>query len=178
MFSRVGPGNFPEASGIFPGVVFERGIHAIHGRAGAVPARCETRRFLMRMRSRLAFVAVAVFLTTGPVWAHHSMIVQFSLEKPITLRGTVTTLMWMNPHSWINIDVTVPEGQVEHWRIETGSLPRMIKRGLKKTDFKPGTEVIVGGYAARDSQLKAAGMVVTFPDREAAGREASFGLGR
>jgi hypothetical protein len=132
----------------------------------------------MRMRLTLAFVAIAVCLTTGPVWAHHSMIVQFSLEKPITLRGTVTKLMWVNPHSWIYVDVTGPEGQVEHWRIETGSLPRMIRRGLKKTDFKPGTKIIVGGYAARDGQLKAAGMVVTFPDREAAGREASFGLGR
>jgi hypothetical protein len=132
----------------------------------------------MKIKSTLAFVAIAVFLTTGPVWAHHSMVVQFSVEKPITLRGTVTKLMWTNPHSWIYLDVAGSEGHVESWRIETGSLPRMIKRGLTKTDFKPGTEIIVGGYAARDGQLKAAGMVVTFPDREAAGREASFGLGR
>ncbi len=131
-----------------------------------------------KMRTTLAFVAIAVLLTTGPVWAHHSMVVQFSLEKPITLRGTVTKLMWMNPHSWIYVDVTGPKGQVDNWRIETGALPRMIRRGLTKTDFKLGTEIIVGGYAARDGQLKAAGMIVTFPDREATGREASFGLGR
>ena len=132
----------------------------------------------MRMKTTQAFVAIAALLTAGPLWAHHSMVTQFALEKPITLRGTVTKLMWMNPHSWIYVDVTGREGQVENWRVETGSLPRMIKRGVKKTDFKPGTEIIVGGYAARDGQLKAAGMVVTFPDREAAGREASFGLGR
>jgi hypothetical protein len=132
----------------------------------------------MTTRTMLAFVGAALFLTTGPVLAHHSMVTQFSLEKPITLRGTVTRLMWMNPHSWIYVDVAGSEGRVENWRIETGSLPRMIRRGLKKTDFRPGTKIIVGGYAARDGQLKAAGMVVTFSDREAAGREASFGLGR
>lgn len=127
---------------------------------------------------RAALIAMALTLSAGPAWAHHSMVAQFSMEKPITLKGKITKMMWMNPHSLIFVEVTGAAGQVEQWRIETGSMPRMIKRGLKKGDFIPGTEIIVGGYAARDGQSKAAGMVVTFPAREAAGREASFGLGR
>lgn len=133
----------------------------------------------MTSRTMLAIgcVGVLVGLAT-PVRAHHSMIVQFDLEKPITLRGVVTKLVWTNPHSWIFVDVKRADGRVETWRVETGGQARMVKRGLRKTDFPPGAEVIVGGYAARDEQLKAAGLIVTFPDREAAGREASFSLGR
>ena len=73
-----------------------------------------------------------------------------------------------------------PEGLVETWKIETGSPFRMEKRGLKKTDFRIGGEVIVNGFAAKDSSLTAAGFSITFPDREASfpAREASFVLGR
>ena len=133
----------------------------------------------MRTQTTLAIaLAGAMVSLATPVRAHHSMLVQFALDRPITLKGVVTTIIWTNPHSWIFVDVTNAEGQVEHWRVETGSLVRMVKRGLKKTDFEPGTPVIVGAYPARDGQLKVAGTVVTFPDREAKGREASFALGR
>jgi hypothetical protein len=67
-----------------------------------------------------------------------------------------------------------PEG--ESWAFETGSPFRMEKRGLKKTDFKVGSEVILSGFAAKDSSRNAAGMTITFPDREASfpDREATF----
>ena len=133
----------------------------------------------MKVRTTLAIACVgAVLFLTTPVSAHHSMTVQFAVEQPITLRGIVTTLIWTNPHSWIYVDVKGADGRVENWRVETGGLARMVKRGLKKTDLRPGTEVILGAYSARDGQLKAAGTIVIFPDREAAGREASFTLGR
>jgi hypothetical protein len=133
------------------------------------------------MHAKTLFIAAAVgaaLVTATPVRAHHSMIVQFALDKPVTLHGVVTGIMWTNPHSWIWVDVKDEEGGVANWRVETGSLGRMVRRGLKKTDFRPGTEVIIAGYLARDSQLKVAGTIVTFPDREKAGREASFTLGR
>jgi hypothetical protein len=133
----------------------------------------------MKMWRTLAVaLAGAALFSTAPVNAHHSMLVQFDLEKPITLRGVVTQLVWTNPHSWIFVNVKCPDGRTEVWRIETGSQARMVKRGLKKTDFPTGTEVIVGAYNSRDGQLKAAGTVVTFPAREVAGREATFSLGR
>lgn len=129
---------------------------------------------------RAALVSAALLLTGGPLWAHHSLVSQFSLNKPITLRGTVTKLVWLNPHGRIYVDVKGDDGQVENWMVETGATSRMIRRGLKKTDFPYGTEVIITGYAAIDGQRKAAGMVVTFPAREAASppQEASFSLGR
>lgn len=136
----------------------------------------------MRIKTTLpiALVGVALFLATAPVWAHHALVAQFALNKPITLSGTVTKMEWKNPHGWIYLDVKGADGQVENWAIEIGSPLRMTKRGLKKTDFRSGIEIIVGGYAARDGTRTAAGMVVTFPDREAAvpPREATFALGR
>ena len=132
------------------------------------------------MKARRWFIAHigAALLLAAPAAAHHSMLVQFDLAKPITLRGVVTSVMWMNPHSFVFMDVKGADGRTENWRVETGSQARMVKRGLKKTDFPAGVSVIVGGYNTRDAQLKAAGVVVTFPDRETSGREATFSLGR
>ncbi len=136
----------------------------------------------MKMRTTLHIVLVgaALLLADGSASAHHAMIAQFSLNKPITLRGTVTKLEWLNPHGHIYMDVKGAGGQVENWMIETGPPLRMIKRGLKRSDFRPGVEVIVGGYAAKDGARTVAGMIVTFPDREttSADPETSFGLGR
>jgi Family of unknown function (DUF6152) len=126
----------------------------------------------------IAIFFAALSMTPVPVGAHHSMIAQFATEKPVTLKGTITGLLWRNPHAAIFLDVVGAEGQVERWRVETGSTPRMMRRGLNKSDIRPGREVIIGGYAARDGQSKLAGLVITFLDREAAGEEASFALGR
>ena len=124
--------------------------------------------------------AATLLVATGPLSAHHSMVVEFNLTKPITVRGTLTKLEWVNPHGWIYVDVKNAEGRVENWKFETGSPFRMEKRGLKKTDFKVGGEVIVSGFVARDGSLTAAGLTITFPDREKSfpAREATFVLGR
>ena len=108
------------------------------------------------------------------------MVVEFNLAKPITLKGTLTKMEWVNPHGWIYVDSKGPGGRVESWKIETGSPFRMEKRGLKKTDFTIGDEVIVSGFASKDGTPTAAGMAVTFPNREQSfpGREATFVLGR
>ena len=96
--------------------------------------------------------------TTVPASAHHAMVVEFNLAKPITLKGTLTKMEWVNPHGWIYVDSKGPGGRVESWKIETGSPFRMEKRGLKKTDFTIGDEVIVSGFASKDGTPTAAGM--------------------
>jgi hypothetical protein len=126
----------------------------------------------------VAIVCAALSMISVPVGAHHSMVAQFATDKPVTLKGTVTGMLWRNPHGAIFLDVVGAEGQIERWRVETGSTPRMMRRGLNKSDIRPGREVIIGGYAARDGQSKLAGLVITFLDREAAGEESSFALGR
>jgi len=143
----------------------------------------------MRIRTALPIAVVGLLLAGVPAGAHHALIAQFALDKSITLRGTVTKMEWVNPHPWIHMDVKGADGRVENWAIETGSPQRLVKAGLKKTDFKAGTEIIVGGFAAKDGRRTAAGWIVTFPDREASyldeeasfsdqGASASFPLGR
>ena len=136
----------------------------------------------MRMKTTLstAVVSAVLLLAAGPAWAHHAMVAQFAIDKPITLRGTITKMEWVNPHGWIYLDVKGPDGKVEDWKIETGSPLRMQKRGLTKADLRPGVDIIVGGFASRNGTRTAAGWIVTFPDREALypEREASFPLGR
>jgi hypothetical protein len=135
----------------------------------------------MKRRTTLAFALVGATLlfAAGPVSAHHAMVAEFNLTRPITLKGTLTKMEWVNPHGWIYVDVKGPEG-LESWKIETGSPFRMEKRGLKKIDFKIGDEVIVSGFAAKDGTQTAAGMTITFAARERSfpAQEATFVLGR
>src|SRR5439155_8611072 len=144
--------------------------------------RAGLRRQFMKMKTTLAmlFVCAAMLYPPALLWAHHAMVAEFNLSKPITVKGTLTQMEWMNPHGWIHVDVKGPDGRVESWAFETGSPFRMEKRGLKKTDFKVGSEVILSGFAAKDGKRSAAGMTITFPDREASfpDRDATFLLGR
>lgn len=135
----------------------------------------------MSMKTKLpvAVVGVALLFATTQVWAHHALIAEFDLNKSVALRGTLTKMEWVNPHGWIYLDVKGADGKVVNWAIETGSPARMINRGLKRTDFQPGMELIVLGYAARTGKNRAAGWMVTFPELEGSpDRESSFPLGR
>ena len=116
---------------------------------------------------RIMVLGAALFLASAPAWAHHAMVAQYALNEPITLRGTVTKLKWVNPHSWIHLDVKGADGQVENWAVETGSIIRMEKGGLKRTDFRPGMEIMVGGFLAKNGTRNVAGMYVIFPERKA-----------
>ena len=136
----------------------------------------------MTRRTTLAIVlaGASLFFPMALVSAHHAMVAEFSVDKPITIRGTLTKLEWTNPHGWIHLDVKGPDGKVESWAVETGSPFRMEKRGLKRTYFRVGMDVIVNGYGGKGGARTAAGMTVTFPEREASfpAQEASFVLGR
>lgn len=125
-------------------------------------------------------VVATLVLTSGLAWAHHSLFGEYDLKSSVTLRGAVSKVEWKNPHGWIFIDVKTPGGQLERWGIETGSPLRMKRRGLRPEDFQIGTEIIVGGFAARNGTRTLAGWIVTFPERERSGEEgdASFALGR
>lgn len=137
-------------------------------------------RLPIKMTLPIMVVGAVLLLATRPVWAHHAMFAQFDVKKSITLKGTLTKMDWVNPHGWIYMDVKRADGRVETWTIETGNPLRMANRGLSPADFRPGIEIIVGGFPAKDGKRTLAGWIITFPDREAStpDREASFALGR
>jgi hypothetical protein len=118
------------------------------------------------MRTRLAIVATcaSLLLAAMPVRAHHSFAAEFDAKKPISLRGTVTRVEWINPHTWIHIDVKSPDGRVTEWMIEGGTPNTLFRRGITKDSLQPGTEIIVDGYQAKNGSNRANGRDVTLAD--------------
>ncbi|MBZ5660116.1 MAG: hypothetical protein LAO08_06880 [Acidobacteriia bacterium] len=99
-------------------------------------------------------VVVFTFLLCGfwlsrPILAHHSS-ASYDLEHQITLKGTVTSFEWTNPHVFIYLDVKNDDGSVEPWRIE-GNSPNMLSRsGWKKEMLNAGDQVTVSGSPAKN----------------------------
>ena len=105
-----------------------------------------------------------VFLTAVLLVAHHSFAAEFDIDKPIELRGTLTRMEWVNPHGWLYINVENLDGSVTHWAIEAGGATQMLRRGVRKTDFPIGTEVVVNGFLARSGEPVVNGRSVLTPD--------------
>jgi hypothetical protein len=112
---------------------------------------------------RAAFFGAAVLLAV-PAWAHHSFAAEFDSAKPVKLRGRVTSVEWINPHSWIHLDVKDADGKVTNWMVEGGSPNALIRRGVTKASIPEGTEVLVEGYAAKDGSNRANGRDITLAD--------------
>ena len=112
----------------------------------------------------LSMTIVAVLLAAAPVWAHHAFAAEYDQNKPIKLQGKVTMMEWINPHSWIHMDVVGSDGKVTSWMIEGGSPNIIIRRGFNKKSLEAGTEIIVEGYLAKNGQAKANGGIITFKD--------------
>jgi hypothetical protein len=127
----------------------------------------------MRLISTIVFVTVALVAAATSVRAHHAFASEFDARKPIKFTATVTKMEWINPHSWMHVEVKKPDGTVEAWMIEAGSPNSLFRRGINKNTVKPGMVVVVDGYQARDGSRRANGRDVTLPE----GRRLFLGSG-
>ena len=112
----------------------------------------------------VGFALAAVIAIAVPLRAHHAFAAEFDIEKPINLRGTVTVMEWVNPHSWIHIDVKGVDRAVVNWMVEGGSPNQLMRLGFTKNAILPGMEIVVDGYKAKDGTNKAVGRSLMFAD--------------
>jgi hypothetical protein len=118
----------------------------------------------MRRLAVFSGVVLMTALASGPAWSHHAFSAEFDAKKPVKLRGVVTKMEWVNPHSWIHVDVKTTDGKTESWMIEAGPPGALVRRGWDRNSIPPGIEVLVEGYQAKDGTNKANGRDVTLPD--------------
>jgi len=110
-------------------------------------------------------LAGAVMLTAGvPLLAHHAFSSEFDANAPVTLQGPVTKVEWINPHAWIHLEITRPDGTRETWMVEGGTPNTLQRRGVTRTSVKPGTVIKVEGYKSKDGSRRANGRDITLPD--------------
>src|SRR4030095_5227636 len=111
------------------------------------------------MRSKimvvLAGLALGLSVTAASLSAHHAFAAEFDANKPVTMKGTVTKMEWLNPHVWLYMDVKQQNGTTENWAFEAGTPNVLFRRGFTRQSLLPGTVGVIDGYRATDGSRRA-----------------------
>lgn len=118
----------------------------------------------MKTKMVLALFAAAALCAVQPLQAHHAFAAEYDVNKPVELKGTLTRMEWVNPHSWIYMETKQPDGTVKKWTIESSGPSQMARRGLKKADFVDGMTLTVKGYQGIKDPALANGRTLILAD--------------
>jgi hypothetical protein len=103
-------------------------------------------------------------MTAREAPAHHSFAAEFDANDPVTLKGTITKMEWINPHSWLHIDVKNADGTTTPWMIEGATPNTLLRRGFTRDAVKAGTEITIVGYRAKNGANRANGRDLVLAD--------------
>jgi hypothetical protein len=102
-------------------------------------------------RTAFGLMVVSGFLAAAvPTVAHHAFASEFDANRPVKIEGTVTKMDWVNPHSWLYVDVKGADGTIENWAVEAGAPNAMFRRGFRRDSLPVGTYVLVDGWMAKN----------------------------
>jgi len=120
----------------------------------------------MRIKHVAVMAGAALLTMVGTqAWAHHAFAAEFDANQPVKFeKATVTRMEWVNPHTWIHVDVMKPDGTKENWAIEAGTPNVLFRRGFTKEALLPGTVIVIEGYRAKDGSHRANGRNLTLPN--------------
>jgi hypothetical protein len=118
----------------------------------------------MRTRIVSSVFVVVLLLRVADAYSHHSFAAEFDVNKPLTLKGVVTRIDLVNPHSWLYVDVKSPDGKIVNWAVEMGASNALIRRGITRASVPIGVEVTIDGFRAKDGSPTANGVTIRLPD--------------
>jgi hypothetical protein len=122
---------------------------------------------MRRLLTVLAIVGSLVLLNNH-TWSHHAFSSEFDIDKPISLRGTITRMEWVNPHTWLHMTATIEDDTIQEWMLEGGTPNTLLRAGLTQQILLPGTEILVRGYQSKDPdcipKCRGSGRDITFTD--------------
>ena len=126
------------------------------------------------MRFRLSVLSLLGLALAVPALAHHSVQAVFDIHKTITVSGTVAKVEWINPHSYLTVNVKGADGQLQKWAFELGGQAALRRAGMSRADrggLKAGDQVTVSALPARDGTPNGALRELKLAD----GRDFKFG---
>ncbi len=118
----------------------------------------------MNKKALLGVLTVLLAVSAPSAFAHHSFAAEFDGNAPVTIKGKVTNFEWVNPHSWVHIDVVDENGNTVNWSCETAPPNMLYRSGWRKDSLKPGDEVVIEGFKAKDGSHTMNARTVTTPD--------------